>query len=158
MIGYALFAIFVAAIAALPFLIQWVAGEASDAEIGERIQRRLRALRDMARAAFPRPRRSVPVMLVILAMVTLPMLAHAANTYTVGELTFTYFDSGVTNIRVQKDGGVFVYITLTSAQTTSMRSIYGTPSTASGGSAGTEPIDGTDTLPGCAPQLGDLTD
>lgn len=98
---------------------------------------------------------------IAIGMIGIPGMAWAAGTgsATFGELRFIYYDSGKTEIRIQKDGGVFVYAVLTSAQTTTMRSVYtSTPGLASGGSAAAEPVDGTDTLPGCAPLLGDLTD
>lgn len=111
-------------------------------------------------AGTGRPRRLTVALAAVFALVVMPVIAHAANTVTFGQATFTYFDSGRTNLTIlSPDGGkVLCYLTLTSAQTTSMRAIYGTPSTASGGSTGTEPKDGTATLPGCAPNYGDLTD
>lgn len=120
----------------------------------------------IARAAFEhvkRPRATLRLTLAGIALVfLLPMAAFAANTVTYGQLTFTYFDSGVTEIKAtaaaNAPGQQVIYAVLTSAQTSQLRGIYGDVKTASGGSSATEPLDNTPTLPSTAPHLGDLTD
>lgn len=91
---------------------------------------------------------------IFLVMVT-PMAAHAAATF--GQCVFTHGTGGVTNLTCKQRGRVLTYLTLTSAQTTSLRGIWGDVRTANGAASATF-SDGTDTFPGCAPELGDLTD
>lgn len=97
----------------------------------------------------------VALLAIALGMFVIPIHSWAAATF--GEVKFTHGTGGITNLRIQKDGGVFVYLTLTSAQTTTLRAIWGDNRIASGAESATF-TDATDTLPGCAPQLGDLSD
>lgn len=103
------------------------------------------------------------VLLLIAALVvgSLTRDAYAAagtGTLTVGDLKFDYFTDGTTLISIRKKNQVFVYAVLTSAQTTDLREVYTTiPQAAAGGQSPTA-VDGTATLPSCAPHLGDLTD
>lgn len=91
---------------------------------------------------------------IFLVMVT-PMAAHAAATF--GECVFTHGTGGKTNLTCKQRGRVLIYMVLTSAQTSTLRGIWGDVKTASGAASATF-TDGTDTFPGCAPELGDMTD
>ena len=97
--------------------------------------------------------------LLVLAVVCLLPIAAFANEVTIGNITFKYFDSGETLVKVAVDPQVYVYAVLTSAETTDLREIYedDTRGDASGGSTDDPPTYNGPTMPQ-HPSLGDLTD
>lgn len=108
-------------------------------------------------------RRMLRLILAVVALFcAVPIVASAAGTgvATFGDVTVNYFTNGKTEIYIRKGPKVYLYATLTSAETTTLREVYtSTPAEADGGqTAGTgDAVDGTVTLPN-EPMLGDLTD
>lgn len=102
----------------------------------------------------------VAALIAVLTLIGIGRDARAAGTGTAtfGQFKIDYFTDGTSLFSIRQHGNVFLYAVLTSAQTTTLRKVYSsTPDIASGGQAPSA-IDGTDTLPSCAPHLGDLTD